>query len=683
MRRNLLLALTAFALVSCSFGPSSSKSATGLSSDSLDPSSSGSQPASSSAATSQSYIGPSSSASEPVFVDNDVKNLPVKQRTFYQLLVYSFADGDGDGIGDFKGIIDHLDYIAGLGVGGLWLSPILDAESYHAYDTIDYYKINPRYEVTVSGVKYDLQKLLDACHERGIKVLMDLVLNHSAPSCAWRTEHPDWYKTPNAFGDGMPDFNYGNTALRTEIKNVGKYWLNQGVDGFRLDAAKWIYNYGGMNDGADDEKNYSWWKEFYSACKSVKDDVYMVAEVLVDGNLRDDRNYYKTTMDSTFNFEMRDAMINAGKYASPNNYIQLLVSYQNEIRGYHDGAIEASCISNHDIGRFNAKQSLTPGQQAVSGMMNILAPGDSFVYYGEELGLDGTCTGARKDFYEDLNYRTPMPFKNGRTVSQSYLYSSVPGKDMTTTTISGKTADADQADSSSLYNVFAKTIQTKNRSKTLYAGKVEAMGNGNEYTIGSFVTTYGDQAETTIFNTGNSVCAVTIQDGQPVLVGEAAYQGYNFVEGNRVFMQPYSCVVLEGRRAIASVAKDQGSEPVTSSSSAIAIAPDDPGSEVKQAKSGTLTLHVKNTDNWSDMKCYAWITGGATLSAGWPGDAMQKDGDWFTITINSGASNLVFNNGSGKQTVDLYRNNAGEYWFIPNSGSGKLNGNWYTQNPLA
>lgn len=83
----------------------------------------------------------SDSSSEPA----PISGLGAKQRTFYQLLVYSFADGDGDGVGDFKGIVDHLDYLVKLGVGGLWLSPVLDCDSYHAYDVKDYYKINPTY----------------------------------------------------------------------------------------------------------------------------------------------------------------------------------------------------------------------------------------------------------------------------------------------------------------------------------------------------------------------------------------------------------------------------------------------------------------------------------------------------------------------------------------------------------
>ena len=240
-----------------------------------------------------------------------VSSLPAKARNFYQLLVYSFADGDGDGIGDFKGIIDHLDYLEDLGIGGLWLSPIHEAKSYHAYDVINYRSVNSLYEVSVDGKSYTLDTLLSECHKRGIKVILDLVLNHSSSSCSWYTDHPEWYSGKDAFGGDMKDFDYDNKSLRTEIKNVGKYWLDKGVDGFRLDAAKWIYNEGAVNGKADDEKNYAWWQEFYEYCKGVKKDVYVIQEILTEQD-NDVINYYKTTMDGDFDFVYANSQCTTG-----------------------------------------------------------------------------------------------------------------------------------------------------------------------------------------------------------------------------------------------------------------------------------------------------------------------------------------------------------------------------------
>ena len=594
--------------------------------------------------------------------DGPVAKLPKKTRTFYQLLVYSFADGNGDGIGDFKGIIDHLDYLQGLGVGGLWLSPVLDAYSYHAYDVLDYYKINPRYEVTVSGVKYDLSKLLEECHSRDMMVLMDLVLNHTHSDNVWRQEHPNWYRGPDAFGGTMKDLDYDNPQVRTAVKDVGKYWIGQGVDGFRLDAAKWIFNQGGVFDGADDEKNYAWWKEFYEACQTVNPNVYMVGEVLVENNIPEDRMYYQTMMDSNFNFEMRDHVIRAlnGDAAS---YVDHIADFQSTIRGYNPKGIEASCLSNHDIGRFNQHYSLSAKKQALAGALNILAPGDSYVYYGEELGMTGTSDG-----WADMAYRTPMPFASGRTNPNDYLYASAPSRRMTTSTLTSKTADEDKASKSSLYQVFAKAIKTKNASMALYEGTVawkEAQG-----ALGSFCMQSGDDKETVFFNASDSAMKVTLSDAV-ILLGQTAYDGYCAYQDQTLYLAPYGVAVLGGSAKATKIDVDG-----TTSAGPQEITPDAKGTVVNEEKSGNLTLHFKSDRVSGTVNCYAWV--GETRYLGdWPGSAMTLRDGWYTITLPHGASNVIFN-AANWQTEDLHRNNPGEYWFVGDDGN---SGNWYTQNP--
>lgn len=609
------------------------------------------------------------------FVDVDVRSLPAKQRTYYQLLVYSFADGDGDGFGDFKGIIDNLDYLQGLGIGGIWLSPILKANSYHAYDVVDYYAVNPKYEVTVNGTKYDLERLLNACHDKGIKVLMDMVFNHSSSSCAWVSSHPDWYKGPDAFGGSMKDFNYDNQELRAEIKKVGKYWLDKGVDGFRLDAAKWIYNYGGVFDGADDEKNYAWWNEFYTACQTVNPDVYMVGEVLVENYLPDDRNYYKTGMDSNFNFELR-AEVKKVLQGNPSAYVNHLVGFQNEIRGNNAKAIEADCLSNHDIGRFNQINNLSAPKQSLAGMLNILGPGDSYVYYGEELGLTGSCPQG----YADMAYRTPMPFAQGRTDSTKYFESFKGDGRSTSVTLSGKSAKEDLADAASLANDFGDAIKAKNRAKTLYAGKIEANNTSFDGDLASFATTLGNDANTVLFNCGAKGKYISLA-ANATLIGESAYgDAHNgFVDGY-LYMAPYSCAVFEGKVSFTGSANADGGQTSSASSQSVpSLTPDNPGSPVTEEKSGRLVLHCAPIDGWGSLNCYAWV-GNQTYLGGWPGSAIDLVDGWYNVTIPHGASNVIFNDGSN-QTSDLYRPNAGEYWFVASSSDNKTGGNWYTQNP--
>ncbi|MBR2225717.1 MAG: hypothetical protein IJ884_08075, partial [Bacteroidales bacterium] len=108
---------------------------------------------------------------------------PESFATTYQLLIYSFADSDGDGVGDFKGIQNKLDYLESLGIKALWLSPAHPSDSYHAYDVTDYYTVNPLY-----GTEQDFKNLIDAAHAKGIKIYMDYVLNHSGKGNTWFKE---------------------------------------------------------------------------------------------------------------------------------------------------------------------------------------------------------------------------------------------------------------------------------------------------------------------------------------------------------------------------------------------------------------------------------------------------------------------------------------------------------------
>ncbi|MBR0194130.1 MAG: Ig-like domain-containing protein [Bacilli bacterium] len=216
----------------------------------------------------------------------------------YQIFVPSFADSDGDGFGDLQGIISRLDYLDSLGVDVLWLTPIQESNSYHGYDVTDYYKIDSRF-----GTLQDYQELLFKAHQRGMKVLMDMVINHTSKSNVlykksqraevevingktinyrdmylwkykgdkvrvWDEQDPttsegiqhanfvtknveevsDWYKDGTSnyyyfgkFGSGMAELNYSSQATRDYMTDMCKYWLSFGLDGFRLDAIKHIY----------------------------------------------------------------------------------------------------------------------------------------------------------------------------------------------------------------------------------------------------------------------------------------------------------------------------------------------------------------------------------------------------------------------------------------------------------
>ena len=193
---------------------------------------------------------------------------------FYEIFVRSFKDSNGDGIGDFRGIIEKLDYLndgdpetnTDLGISGIWLMPIFPSPSYHGYDVTDYQAVNPDY-----GTLQDFQDLVEACHERGIRVIIDFVVNHTSSEHPWflsakdkASEYRNWYvwsdvmpsqKGPwgqNAwyqsngsfyyapFWSGMPDLNYKEPKVTEAMYDATKFWLDMGVDGFRVDAARYL-----------------------------------------------------------------------------------------------------------------------------------------------------------------------------------------------------------------------------------------------------------------------------------------------------------------------------------------------------------------------------------------------------------------------------------------------------------
>ena len=408
-------------------------------------------------------------------IDND------NHRTYYQILVYSFADSDGDGMGDFKGIADKLDYLQDLGIEGIWLSPILKASSYHGYDVEDYYTINSQYEVTIDGVSYGINYLLKECHKRGIKVLMDLVLNHTSDNHVWYKNNRGWYGSDNRFG--FPELNYDKQEVRNAVKDVGKYWLDHGFDGFRLDAAMWIYNSGAERH----QKNYAFWQDWCAAMKQAKPDCYIIGEVL-DDNHDLAYDYAQAGFDSTFDFNALGNVIHAVK-GENTDYASLTNDDISKAKTYNADYILSRALSNHDIGRFNQAHPNSSDtayyvedvvQIKLANAINALTPGNAFIYYGDELGLKGTCEDTRPNWYYDMNYRTPMPWATGRTRSLAYFADFHGNAVTTSTTASGEEIETYIKSDDSIYASLKAALTLKNSSETLQKGNISTISGLSE-----------------------------------------------------------------------------------------------------------------------------------------------------------------------------------------------------------
>lgn len=235
-------------------------------------------------------------------------------RNWYEIFIYSFADSDGDRIGDFKGATEKLDYVRDLGFTGIWLMPIMPSPSYHKYDVSDYYDIDPQY-----GTLDDFKAFLARAHELDIKVTIDLVVNHTSNLHPWfqssktgaDSPYRDYYNWQDKGGSGyekigdsyyecrfvstMPDLNLDSDAVRSEISNIMKFWLDMGVDGFRLDAVTSYYT-------GDNAKNVDFLSWLNDEAKSIKPDCYIIGECWSDESTI--AAYYKSGVDSFFYFPM-------------------------------------------------------------------------------------------------------------------------------------------------------------------------------------------------------------------------------------------------------------------------------------------------------------------------------------------------------------------------------------------
>jgi glycosidase len=356
-----------------------------------------------------------------------------KDAVFYQVFVRSFADSNGDGIGDFKGLTAKLDYLndgdsetdSDLGINGIWLMPIHPSPSYHGYDVTDYLAVNPQY-----GSLDDFKELLTEAHKRDIRVIIDFVINHTSNQhpwfeasakgedlfrdwYIWSEDNPGyrgpwgqqvWHKSGEQYYYGvfvseMPDLNFRNPEVVEEIEEIASFWLKDvGVDGFRVDGAKHIIEDGKIQENSTETHAYL--KGFLSYQKSLAPESLMVGEVLSE--TRDISKYVNNgELDLAFNFPLASDFINAAQFRLARQASNAL--NQAEI-AFTDGEY-ATILSNHDFPRVMTQLKNDVIKAKAAATFLLTAPGVPFLYYGEEIGM----TGGKPD--EDI--RKPMQWTSG------------------------------------------------------------------------------------------------------------------------------------------------------------------------------------------------------------------------------------------------------------------------------
>ncbi|MBI1946084.1 MAG: DUF3459 domain-containing protein [Deltaproteobacteria bacterium] len=352
----------------------------------------------------------------------------------------SFADSDGDGVGDLRGLMAHLDVLNDgdprtdddLGVDTLWLMPINPSPSYHGYDVTDYRAVAPAY-----GTLADLDALLGAAHARGMHVVLDLVVNHTSSAHPWfraardptHAEHaryrdyyrwraapsgdkrpwdgaPLWHESGDGrryyalFWSGMPDLNLENPAVQQEALDVMRFWLARGVDGFRLDAVRHLIE-GPDGAVADVEGSHALLRRLRAAIERDHPNALLVGEAWTDtpGIAR-----YAGDGDElhlAFSFDVAAAVLQA---INDDQRLPLAQALARAETAFADRAFEAQFLTNHDQARVMRQLGGDVAKATLAAATLFALPGTPFVYYGEEIGMQG---GASRD---DEDKRTPMRF---------------------------------------------------------------------------------------------------------------------------------------------------------------------------------------------------------------------------------------------------------------------------------
>ena len=418
---------------------------------------------------------------------------------FYEVFVRSFADSDGDGIGDLNGLIEKLDYLNDgnpettddLGVQALWLMPVFQSPSDHGYDTVDYETIEKDY-----GTNADFARLLKEAHRRGIRVIVDLVLNHTSdkhpwfiesakgPSSAkrdwyvWSKTNPGWGQPWNpkgqswhALGDeyyyglfwsGMPDLNFRTPAVRDEMTRIATHWVAAGVDGFRLDAVRHLVETGPGPGQEGSEENHVYLRDLAQAVHAANPQAAMVGEVW--STTAEIAKYFGRgdELEMLFDFPLAGALVKSAWSGDAQPVVEVLRASE---KAYPPSAVSAPFLTNHDQIRVATALAKDPARLRLAAALLLTMPGSPFIYYGEELGL------ANGPGNEDEWKRTPMTWTDGPTLG------------FTTGTPWHHTAppqlvapvSRQRADPSSLLARYRALIRARARSPALTRGHLELL----------------------------------------------------------------------------------------------------------------------------------------------------------------------------------------------------------------
>ncbi len=487
-------------------------------------------------------------------------------RTWYEIFVYSFCDSNGDGIGDIQGVISKLDYLQELGVNGIWLMPIHPSQSYHKYDVRDYYDIDPAY-----GTLADMEALLAECEKRDIHVILDLVLNHTGNDHEWfttaceylenlpegaepdaaecpyveyytfsREKTADWYYAVGTsgwyyegkFSPHMPDLDLENETVRSEIRQIMKFWLDKGAAGFRLDAAKEFYS-------GNTVRNVGVLNWIQQTAVELKPDCYLVAEVW-DGfaQLID---YYTSGITSLFNFALGtgdgkivEVLRGAGRESAVSSYARALEQADTAFLESNPNYIDAPFLSNHDVGRIAGFVNRDENKVKLAAAMNLFMSGSTFIYYGEEIGMLGSGN--------DPSKRAPMYWNVARDegttdpppeceLPEEYPFGSL---------------EEQVGDDGSVYNYYRQAVAIRQAIPAISHGRTTAEAELNKGCVSAFRKTWDAESCIVLMNINGEAATVDLSayGGWTLAAKLSADGGEITMDAGSLNLPPWGTAVL-------------------------------------------------------------------------------------------------------------------------------------------
>ncbi|MBK6484270.1 MAG: alpha-amylase [Chitinophagaceae bacterium] len=412
----------------------------------------------------------------------------LRHRVFYEIFVRSFYDSNNDGIGDLNGITMQLDYLASLGIGGLWLTPFHPSPSYHKYDVVNYLDVDPEY-----GTLDDFKRLVAEAHKRNILVLTDLVINHTSSEHPWFQaalkddpqfkKYYNWETSPDKseknwhlpkqtnqlasgekyygfFSPVMPDLNYDNEEVRDTIIAIGKWWLKETeIDGYRLDAAQFIF-------GEEDTlANNKWWKQFTDELKTVKPDVITIGEVW---NKKSFVATYTASLSGAFNFELSWELLKLLQEEKNELLIENLLATKELYAAHSAYYIDPIFLSNHDVNRIISDLKNNIEKAKLAAAIYLTLPGTPFIYYGEELGMRG--------MKPDELIREPFLWNSkGRDIGQPRWQKPKYSKSNQV-----KPLALQQEDANSMFNTYKKLITTRQTFHALSSAEIKPVSTATD-----------------------------------------------------------------------------------------------------------------------------------------------------------------------------------------------------------